>query len=62
MTSKESPNFPSLIKHIYPLEKPNQKILLYEGDLDIKQEFDQTTILARGSGDVYLKWFPYPQV
>jgi hypothetical protein len=62
MTSTESPNFPCLLKHIYTLEKPNQKILLYEGDLDIKQEFDQTTIIARGSGDVYLKWFPYPQV
>jgi hypothetical protein len=62
MTSSESPNFPSLLKHIYPIVKPNQKILLHEGDIDIKQEFDQTTIIARGCGDVYLKWFPYPQV
>ncbi len=58
----ESYNFPSLLKHIYPLEKPNQKILLYQGDLDIKQELDQTTIIARGSSNVYLKWFPYPHV
>jgi len=62
MTSNESPNFPSLLKHIYPTEKPNQKIILHQGDLEIKQEFEQTPIIARGSGDIYLKWFPYPQV
>lgn len=62
MTSNESLNFPSLLNHIYPLVKPNEKLLLYEGDLEIKQELEQDTIIARGSGDVYLKWFPYPQV
>lgn len=62
MTSNESPNFPSLLNHIYPVKKPNQEVLLYEGDLDIKQEIEQDTIIARGSGNVYLTWFPFPKI
>jgi hypothetical protein len=51
-------SLPPALRPAYSLEEPNQTILLYKGELEVEQQ----NIVTKGSGTVYLKWFPYPQV
>lgn len=54
----ETHNLPPALKSGYEIGKPNKPIPLYEGDLEIEHQEN----LTQGSGTVYLKWFPYPQI
>ncbi|MBD3886962.1 hypothetical protein IFO70_35640 [Phormidium tenue FACHB-886] len=51
-------DFPLAIEPKYSAEQPNQPIVLYEGEF----EFFQGEEYFQGNGNVYLKWFPYPQI
>jgi hypothetical protein len=54
----ETHNLPPALKPGYEIGEPHKPIPLYEGDLEIEHQGN----LTQGSGTVYLKWFPYPQI
>ena len=54
----ETHNLPPALKTGYEIGEPNKPIPLHEGDLEIEHQGN----LTQGSGTVYLKWFPYPQI
>jgi hypothetical protein len=54
----ETHNLPPALKTGYEIGEPNEPIPLHKGDLEIEHQGN----LTQGSGTVYLKWFPYPQI
>jgi len=51
-------NLPPALRPVYLFREANELIPLYKGELEI----EQNKRVIQGHGDVYLKWFPYPQV
>jgi hypothetical protein len=53
-------NLPPALRPIYTTSEPNQKILLYEGSLEISSYINQHPIQVQGNGKLEYVWFPNP--
>jgi hypothetical protein len=51
-------NFPAALRPAYAFGEVNEPISLYKGELEI----EKNQRITQGNGEVYLKWFPYPQI
>lgn len=53
-------NLPPALRPIYTTSEPNQKILLYEGSLEISSYINQHPVQVQGQGRLEYVWFPNP--
>jgi hypothetical protein len=53
-------NLPPALRPIYTTSEPNQKILLYEGSLEISSYINQHLVQVQGQGRLEYVWFPNP--
>lgn len=53
-------NLPPALRPVYTTAKPNQKILLYEGSLEINSHLNQHPVQIQGNGTLEYVWFPSP--
>ncbi len=53
---------PSALRPLYTTAKPNEKILLYDGSLEISFSRNQRQIQIQGSGTLEYVWFPNPHI
>jgi hypothetical protein len=51
-------NFPAALRPAYAFGEVNEPISLYKGELEI----EKNQRITQGNGEVYFKWFPYPQI
>lgn len=54
-------DLPVSLKPVYETHEPNQKILLYQGDLEIKQSINPQQPV-QGHGNIYYVWLPFPSI
>ena len=53
-------SLPPALRPAYTTAQPNQKILLYEGTLEINSHINQHPVQAQGNGTLEYVWFPSP--